>query len=464
MGCVLFSPIGNTDPIRGDHDGAWLHICRVYRPRASLIYLSADMCRKEAYKEPDGRPKDLYARTLALLNRRLYGDDAERYIKLICERDPECEEAHSLEYFVPRFQRLLFRLRDDYPDDEILINMSSGTAGMKGTLMALSALLPFRVRPIQVSDWKRGKGEKAGIVDADYPVEEAWICNEDNVEDESEFVNRASDQPMIHLVLAMRVNELCRLVREGDYHTALQEAQSESLRIHISPKAFSALRGAEQRSCLKTDKAVKSLQTSGFHLDRQYGLIPGNRLWQCAEYLLTMDNDLKSGAFDNFMRKLTPLLTNLCELYLLKLGKNVRQNGVNAEGRWERNRMPDEWKRILDNAVYPSFFKDGTYLAASNMLPLIRNYGDARAAGLAGPLRDAEYNVRNIVAHEIVPFGRDEIEGALQAKNRSGIRTPEELAARLREFLEFIQPFGDAYWHSYDAMNDHICTLLKTEA
>lgn len=69
---------------------------------------------------------------------------------------------------------------------------------------------------------------------------------------------------------------------------------------------------------------------------------------QCAEYLLTMENDLKSGAFDNFMRKLTPLLTNRFELYLAKLGKNVRQNGVDSGGRWQQKNTPADWQRIPD--------------------------------------------------------------------------------------------------------------------
>ena len=55
MGYVLFSPIGNTDPIRGFRDGAWLHICRIYQPRVCVVYLTAEMCRREAVVEEDSR-------------------------------------------------------------------------------------------------------------------------------------------------------------------------------------------------------------------------------------------------------------------------------------------------------------------------------------------------------------------------------------------------------------------------
>lgn len=40
---VLFSPIGSTDPIRGGHDGAMLHICRYYQPDKVYLFLTGEM-------------------------------------------------------------------------------------------------------------------------------------------------------------------------------------------------------------------------------------------------------------------------------------------------------------------------------------------------------------------------------------------------------------------------------------
>jgi len=260
-------------------------------------------------------------------------------------------------------------------------------------------------------------------------------------------------------VLAMQVNELCRLVQEDDYHTALQEIQSDVLKAHVTTKARLAIQGAERRSCMKMEDAGKALQSSGFRLGDMLRKHATDGIWQCAEYLLTMRNDLKSGAFDNFIRKLTPLLTNLFELYLAKLGKDVRKNGVNSRGRWDISQAPQEWRDILD-ANYLHGFKDGSNLASENMLPLIRNFGDAHAVELAEMLRETEKKVRNLVAHEIVPFGREDLHKELQSTR---IPTPEVLADRLQEFVEIIQAFSDDYWNSYDSMNKHICNLLKSE-
>lgn len=455
MGYVLFSPIGNTDPIRGFRDGAWLHICRIYQPRVCVVYLTAEMCRREAVVEEDGRPKDLYARTLALLNNHLYGEDTERYIQLQFVRDPACENAHSLEYFLPLYHKQLSQMHSDYPDDELLVNASSGTPGMKASLMALSALLPFNVKLIQVSDPEISQDSKNETVNTEYLVEEAFVCDLDNKPD---FPNRTSLQPMKNLSLALRVNELSRLVKEGDYHTVLQEVRSDSLKSLIPSKTLFAVQGAELRSCMNLEDGLRLLEMSGFNMKKRYGLRHEDRIWQCAEYLLTMKNDVKNGTFDNFIRKLTPLLTNLMELYLAKVGKDVRKNGVDSEGKWRQRNTPADWQLILDSA-FTNGFDYKSNLSTRNMLPLIDAFGNSQARMLAETLRKVEHKVRNTVAHEIVPFTRQELEAALQS---ASIQSPEALAERLREFLEIIQPFDTDYWMSYDAMNDHICRLLKS--
>jgi len=40
---VLFSPVGTTDPISNNRDGALLHICRKYRPIKIYLYFSKEM-------------------------------------------------------------------------------------------------------------------------------------------------------------------------------------------------------------------------------------------------------------------------------------------------------------------------------------------------------------------------------------------------------------------------------------
>ena len=49
---VLFSCVGTSDPIRGEHDGPMLHIVRNYRPEAVWLFLTPEMAQLSA---ADGR-------------------------------------------------------------------------------------------------------------------------------------------------------------------------------------------------------------------------------------------------------------------------------------------------------------------------------------------------------------------------------------------------------------------------
>ena len=60
----LFSPIGNTDPIKYLRDGSMLHIARAYKPDVVIMYLSKEMLENH---EKDNR----YAEILKLLGEKL---------------------------------------------------------------------------------------------------------------------------------------------------------------------------------------------------------------------------------------------------------------------------------------------------------------------------------------------------------------------------------------------------------
>ena len=60
----LFSPIGNTDPIKYFYDGSMLHICRYYKPDVVYLYLSKEMME---YHKEDNR----YVRSIELLGEKL---------------------------------------------------------------------------------------------------------------------------------------------------------------------------------------------------------------------------------------------------------------------------------------------------------------------------------------------------------------------------------------------------------
>lgn len=117
---ILYTPVGDTDPIRGCYDGGMLHIVRHYNPDLAILVLSKDMEQKEAAN---------HRFTKALKHVK-----ADLDIKLIHTGLEDVHRIDTLQPFVDHFYEMLV----EYPDAEILINLSSGTPQMKLIMSYLS--------------------------------------------------------------------------------------------------------------------------------------------------------------------------------------------------------------------------------------------------------------------------------------------------------------------------------------
>jgi CRISPR type III-A/MTUBE-associated protein Csm6 len=140
---VLFSAVGDTDPMRGGYDGAMLHIVRYFRPARVYLFFTAAMARRE----------------------RKSGacESAVRLLLPDCEIYPEytdIENAADFDAYHSRFDAIINRIGEENPDAEILLNISSGTPQIK-TAMCLEAVTHnIPLQPVQVAapDGKSNRG------------------------------------------------------------------------------------------------------------------------------------------------------------------------------------------------------------------------------------------------------------------------------------------------------------------
>ncbi|MBQ7021690.1 MAG: hypothetical protein IJN33_05230, partial [Phascolarctobacterium sp.] len=144
---ILYTPAGDTDPIRGFRDGAILHIIRHYSPDKVVIFLSAEMIEKE--------------------------EERKVFTKAIKHLVPECEieiikenivDAHHIDKLMPLAEAFL-KIRRANANAEILLNLSSGTPQMK-TIMSFLATDFEHVRGIQV-DSPTGKSNRSNFANQD---------------------------------------------------------------------------------------------------------------------------------------------------------------------------------------------------------------------------------------------------------------------------------------------------------
>ena len=109
----LFSPIGNTDPIKYFYDGSMLHICRYYKPDVVILYLSHEMI---LHHEKDNR----YVRSIELLGEKL-GHTFE--VRII--RDEQMVDVQQYDLFYHAFRGIIADIEEEMmPEDTLIVNMA----------------------------------------------------------------------------------------------------------------------------------------------------------------------------------------------------------------------------------------------------------------------------------------------------------------------------------------------------
>lgn len=137
---ILFSPVGMTDPVSYSNydEGSLLHISRMYEPDKIVLFLS-----KEIYElhKKDNR----YVLSIETLYKSM-----NKNVEIEIIKDESLEEVQLFDNFYEIFRRTLNTIHYKNPDDEILLNISSGTPAMKNALFVLSKLGNYKMKAIQV--------------------------------------------------------------------------------------------------------------------------------------------------------------------------------------------------------------------------------------------------------------------------------------------------------------------------
>lgn len=441
MSRILFSPIGNSDPINAGHDGSWLHCCRHYQPDSTVIYLSSEMTERE---ERDKR----FSKTLELLNR-----STGHSIALYIEQRPELNNPHRFDLFYDDFEKILTDIHRKDPSAEILVNISSGTTAMKSALFPLYHMLTFPIKLIQVdgphSEMNDNKGHRATNGDS-YNIGEEWENNLDNLPDADNRCHVVKDEQQ---ACRLRLMQIQALVRHNEFYAA--SLLADELDEFVPSEAKECLRAAAERQQLNLYSACLTLKKCGYDGVSVIQQHSKELLFQAAEMVLTMQCDLERDDIAGCVRKLTPVLFALMVSYLKKTGVDITRF-VDDEYR-QINEL--QMKRCYPE-LYEAAYKDGLigrYLNHEILLGLIKlqRYDQNNFNGLES-LRNIERNVRNAIAHK--PVKLTESVFCEQAK-----KTPGEMMKEIRKLFECMDPrlFNNKYWKSYDDMKEFLMKKMQ---
>lgn len=452
---ILFSPIGLTDPISRNHDGAMLHISRRYSPEIIYMYLSEDMQEKQ---NKDQR----YTKVIEYLDKSL-GTDTQ----IVRLDGSKIDSVYKFDLYYEEFEKYLKQIKNDYPDAEILLNTSSGTPAMKSALQVIAALGEGNYKAIQVPAPNKVNHEPPEI-----PVDDMWKENKDN---EKGYKDRTEVSTHLQLITKFKKEIIKKHIDQYDYHAAFEVAKD--IKNSLSKEALKGIEAAKERLSLNYLAYAELFKEAGadvekFELDEYFKNESKNiKLY---EYILSLDVKVKREEYADFVRSISPILRDIFKLYAeRKLNINVLKycDKPNSEPRLKLKKIfkfiekgDEEGKeaQIILDALNKEFgrFTDSA-LAASNLTVIIEAFEtNKQIIEIIKTLRRLEKNVRNIAAHQVVSINDEKIkEGSSDKEGKNG-KTSKQIVQMIQMIAQKAKITKVGNWNSYKDMNEYIKGLI----
>ena len=288
---VLYSTVGGTDPIANFRDGSMLHICRIYKPDEVYLMMSQEISNHHRH---DDRYRYCLNKLSEMINHKFN-------IHVIEYRD-----LTDVNMFDPVYECIakdIESIRNNLNEDDILyVNVSSGTPAMKYCLQIISAVSDFNIIPIIVSTPTK-KMNKHEEDKENYDFKDYWELNEDN--DENEFENRAKETTSSVFYALLNKITIKKFILNYNYSAALEIIGI--LKTNLYNNAIPLIEAAQARVQRNIKKSYKTLTDAGFRYPFE---LTDNR-FKVFEYALEIGIKLKHHEYNDFVRSLTPLMTDL---------------------------------------------------------------------------------------------------------------------------------------------------------
>ncbi len=445
---ILFTPAGDTDPVRGYRDGAILHILRHYQVDKVILVLTKDMEEKE-------KSMHCYAKGIESVSPKT--DLEYRYTGIT--------EPHKFEPLT-MVQDIFEEEYRAHPGAEWLVNISSGTPQLK-TVMALLALDYPHIKAIQVSSPEGRSNRGNAACDTVAELVEMIELNEDNEEGAK---NRCEEPPLYLLKRHGLTRQIVSLTENYEYAGALQIVR-------------------QNKDCGFAEETEKLLQHAVYRKDLMWkeankviSAYDGKPLMDnpddFTEYFRVMEMRARKKQYPEFIVKLSPVLMQLGLKYLKELNRfdvnRCGRQGKSGIFKLEKQQIQTNYPKLLSymETRLTKSFSDGPFYFTHivwicGYLKENEYRGDRRHANVAAifeKLRIVEERTRNPVAHEITNLTDAKIQ---ELTARSDERSPgipgglsaDDIVKLLREAVRLIR--GRDFSWNYDKLNDTIISSLR---
>lgn len=194
---ILISAVGTTDPISNNHDAALLHIARNYKPDKIVLVYSQEMLVKQD-----------------LINKVLLSIEDYNPIIEIDSTILNNDEVFLFDKMYEVMGLIVQKYTND--NDEIILNLSSGTPQIISALFALNRINDYNTQAIQVATPKKGANREYKPL-TDSEIDALILENQDN---SLYFVDRSIKDKSEKFTQALVKRHLRSLIASFDYQAA----------------------------------------------------------------------------------------------------------------------------------------------------------------------------------------------------------------------------------------------------
>ncbi|TYQ18243.1 UNVERIFIED_CONTAM: CRISPR type III-A/MTUBE-associated protein Csm6 [Acetivibrio alkalicellulosi] len=356
MNKILFSPIGDTDPVRGGFDGAMLHIVRHFKPDIIYLYFTKKMSEIDY-------STNVYQRFIHKIN-----SDCR-----VIKKHTDIEDASNFEYFVHDFEEIINEIVNDYPDCELLINASSGTPQMKINLCLLAVTSSITPTLIQVQSPNKGSNRDVSH-ENDYS-DSAFENNFDNLPNSE---NRCVINPNILGFRKAKIkSQVKALIENYDYRAASNILKPE--KELFTKEIFLLLEHARLRIHDNYHSAIKLINKNSYFEFLKNKV--SSELCDLIEYLSIMGIKQRQGELTDFILRINPFITKLSQIYInkskiLKL-ENITDRRMRLKRELIEKSSPDlmsflDYEFSIKNSIEEGSFRDNSEIGATNLIILLK--------------------------------------------------------------------------------------------
>ncbi len=394
---TLFSPIGTADPLTQLGDGPMLHIVRHYNPSKIVLFFSKKMLAFQQQCE-------LYTKAIELLSKHL-----NRPIPQIEYVESNCDEVFKFDVYISEFENILQTI--DSSQEPILVNTSSGTPAMSQALVALGSFGRLNLAMLQVTTPRcdtNHPGDREKLNDWNLELLNLlWECNPDNNDQALSRIVRVSTPNFSEQLMRENITQLIGAYEYEAAYLLCKQAKD------IPEQVVEMIRAAADR--LNLDGQLPARVFGGTTLCFR----PDDLL---GEYLYIMEVRLEQKHWADFIRSMSPALTEIMKRELAPLVKESSYNlyeNSRPTGRYNLKSISNDARlsKIFQKKDITTYSKKGDpigkYITNDSYWRLIEEYcNDEDRKQKIGKLRVAESNGRNTLAHEIKSSPKSSLEKA----------------------------------------------------